>query len=364
MDFQGGSGKKTRFLWDSNEVGDDQASAGDSNEVGEDQVSSGDSNEVGDEQISAGDSNEVGDEQKYSSGALFTRIGNGSDVPECQGDDIQECWKVSLNVDKISSLRLNDEVQFFDQEPSFTLKVSQSNETLKLVYYIGRELEPYPENCSGCFADQNITFSVLEVAAIAAKQLAGVSAVSNQCNHTRLLEVIDVQTQVVAGTNYKLTLKMNTKSGPNCENLDTQVCSDIVAFRPIPVRCYQPDTHDKCIEVKPNGEISCTDGQNIQGTGTPATAYNPTFTDLQTGLDANLLVATYPDGDLDVSGTAASAEKIFTVKPCSGKGCLVMYWRKNPQPFLITEATPALEPTHHSLSQPARGFIRSLSLYE
>ena len=31
-----------------------------------------------------------------------------------------------------------------------------------------------------------------------------------------------------------------------------------------------------------------------QGTGQLALAYNPTFTDLQTGLDTNLLVATYP----------------------------------------------------------------------
>merc|ERR1719167_778843 len=107
----------------------------------------------------------------------------------------------------------------------------------------------------------NIDAEVKMVAAITAKQLTGVSAVSNQCNHAKLLEVVDVQKQVVAGTNFFLTLKMTTKSGPDCEILDTRVCSNIVAHKPLPFNCQ---SDDMCIELIRTSEISCSDGPNIQ----------------------------------------------------------------------------------------------------
>merc|ERR1719167_1824674 len=100
----------------------------------------------------------------------------------------------------------------------------------------------------------NIDAEVKMVAAITAKQLTGVSAVSNQCNHAKLLEVVDVQKQVVAGTNFILTLKMTTKSGPDCEILDTRVCSNIVAHKPLPFNCQ---SDDMCLELLSPSDIEC-----------------------------------------------------------------------------------------------------------
>jgi len=316
-------------------------------------------------------------------GALFTKIGDGSDLPECQDDEIEdnphgieECWKVSLDVDALHKLRPNDEVQFTDQEPAFKIKMVE--DPVPLVYHVGKdseeEEEPYgsseiPDFVGG-FVDGEITFGVLEVAAIAAKKLAGVSAVSNHCNHTELLEVMDVASQRGSGygdggTYYQLTLKLNTKSGPNCENLDTRVCSNIVARKSLPHYghyCLVPDESDQCIgiirstsaqlETAPlllpafgrTEEITCTaDGANVQGSGATLTAFNGAFTGVDTGLGTNLLVAKYPDGGIDVSGTARWKYKVFTVKPCSGKDCIVMYWRKPLRPWLdLPEIRPAL----------------------
>merc|ERR1719167_1383860 len=106
----------------------------------------------------------------------------------------------------------------------------------------------------------NIDAEVKMVAAITAKQLTGVSAVANQCNHANLIEVVNVQKQVVAGTNFILTLKMTTKSGPDCEILDTRECSNIVAQKPLPFNCQ---SDDMCIEIIRQDEISCTENEFV-----------------------------------------------------------------------------------------------------
>ena len=66
------------------------------------------------------------------------------------------------------------------------------------------------------------------------------------CHELFFFQVVDVQKQVVAGTNFFLTLKMTTKSGPDCEILDTRVCSNIVAHKPLPFNCQ---SDDMCLEL-------------------------------------------------------------------------------------------------------------------
>ena len=46
--------------------------------------------------------------------------------------------------------------------------------------------------------------------------LTGVSGVTGQCDHLTLLEVIEVHRQIVAGTNFRLKLRLRTKLAPDC----------------------------------------------------------------------------------------------------------------------------------------------------
>merc|ERR1712112_363419 len=80
--------------------------------------------------------------EEAGTGGLFTKIADGSDLPECQdkGNEnsprIEECWKVSLDVDALLKLGPNDEVQFSDQEPAFKIKMSE--DPVPLVYHVGK----------------------------------------------------------------------------------------------------------------------------------------------------------------------------------------------------------------------------------
>jgi len=109
--------------------------------------------------------------------------------------------------------------------------------------------------CAGCPSPSVIDQEALEIADLAAAKLTGVPAVTgSQCQHAQLLEVVDVQTQVVAGTNYIFTLRMTTKTGSNCENEEVRTCSNIYAFKPLPFACTD---ESKCIEIIRQDEISC-----------------------------------------------------------------------------------------------------------
>ena len=65
-------------------------------------------------------------------------------------------------------------------------------------------------------------------------------------------EISDVKTQVVAGKNYIFSLKIETRSGHNCDNKVTRTCSDIYIYQPL--GC---DVRGNCLELIREDEITC-----------------------------------------------------------------------------------------------------------
>lgn len=92
--------------------------------------------------------------------------------------------------------------------------------------------------CPGCPQAVEVSDLVKELAIFAANhpQFPLLSNCSTSST-SREVEVLDVSTQVVAGTNYFLTLEVSTKSGPHCDMLISKICRNVVIFRPLPVHC-------------------------------------------------------------------------------------------------------------------------------
>jgi len=126
---------------------------------------------------------------------------------------------------------------------------------------------PAAEGCPGCPSTSEVTPEIRKVAEEATLQLAGVSG--DGCDHPpRLVRVEKVKVQIVAGTNYFLTLRMDTRAGPECKVTQSRVC-DIVAHKPLPFQCQNSDT--MCIEIIRDNEISCRD----VGTGRSISSHSP-----------------------------------------------------------------------------------------
>ena len=67
---------------------------------------------------------------------------------------------------------------------------------------------------------------------------------------------MNAKTQVVAGTNYILTLKLST----NCGVSQEKICDNIVVHKPLPFAC-QAD--DGCLEIIRQEDIACREAQGI-----------------------------------------------------------------------------------------------------
>ena len=86
---------------------------------------------------------------------------------------------------------------------------------------------------------------------------------SSSCNQIQLLEVLSARRQVVAGTNYILSLRLATRSGPDCGTEDLRTCSNIYVHRPLPFACPQsesPDSKDDgtgCLRIIRESDITC-----------------------------------------------------------------------------------------------------------
>ena len=129
-------------------------------------------------------------------------------------------------------------------------------------------------SCPGCPAAVAIDAEIKKVAVVAARLLASVVAVtasssdddtssSSSCNQIQLLEVLSARRQVVAGTNYILSLRLATRSGPDCGTEDLRTCSNIYVHRPLPFACPQsesPDSKDDstgCLRIIRESDITC-----------------------------------------------------------------------------------------------------------
>eukprot|EP00091_Calanus_sinicus_P021796 TRINITY_DN6608_c0_g1_i2.p1 TRINITY_DN6608_c0_g1~~TRINITY_DN6608_c0_g1_i2.p1 ORF type:complete len:263 (-),score=74.76 TRINITY_DN6608_c0_g1_i2:59-733(-) len=112
----------------------------------------------------------------------------------------------------------------------------------------------------GGFGSEPIEKEVKLLAAKATKNLlttvAGVTG--DECSHAQLLEILDVQRQIVAGTNFKLKLKLRTKSGSDCSDEIVRVCENIVVFRPLPFNCLPTPENEECLTLTRQEEIICS----------------------------------------------------------------------------------------------------------
>ena len=92
------------------------------------------------------------------------------------------------------------------------------------------------------------------IAATATKKiLTGVSGVT-ECGDLTLLEVTHFSRQVVAGTNFKLSLRLRTR----CGETEERICQNIVLFRPLPFRCSPSPDNNHCLTLSSPEEISCS----------------------------------------------------------------------------------------------------------
>jgi hypothetical protein len=108
-------------------------------------------------------------------------------------------------------------------------------------------------SCPGCLFPSEVDEEILLAAKFAVKALEGNSTVSN-CGGISLVKVVKAETQVVAGRNYHLTLRLEMKSGDNCEEDVEKICENIVVHKPLPFNCQSME----CLELIWKEDISCT----------------------------------------------------------------------------------------------------------
>ena len=94
-----------------------------------------------------------------------------------------------------------------------------------------------------------------EITAAAAHATASLSGISDsRCGGIKLVKVENAKKQVVAGTNFVLTLRLETREGQGCVNKTEQICENIVVFKPLPFACQ---SDDGCLELTRQTNISC-----------------------------------------------------------------------------------------------------------
>jgi hypothetical protein len=180
----------------------------------------------------------------------------------CQNADPLKCLEL-INVDEIQCFETEEEFranqnigEFVPELPFF--------EPEELPFFDPSGLEPdFPVigggggmGVPGGFSSQQISSELKKIAIVTARNhLKTVPQVST-CEYAQLLEIIDASSQVVAGTNYRLSLRLRTKSGPGCSDVTETYCKNIMVHQPLAFRCQDPDPL-KCLELMREDEIQC-----------------------------------------------------------------------------------------------------------
>lgn len=88
--------------------------------------------------------------------------------------------------------------------------------------------------------------------------LSSVSRVTGEeCDHLTLVEVVEFSRQIVAGTNFRLTLRLRSRSGMDCSEVVERVCENIVLYRPLPYACTPSKNNSQCLTLSGPEDISC-----------------------------------------------------------------------------------------------------------
>eukprot|EP00091_Calanus_sinicus_P012595 TRINITY_DN28258_c0_g1_i1.p1 TRINITY_DN28258_c0_g1~~TRINITY_DN28258_c0_g1_i1.p1 ORF type:complete len:183 (+),score=45.96 TRINITY_DN28258_c0_g1_i1:38-550(+) len=94
-----------------------------------------------------------------------------------------------------------------------------------------------PVSCPGCPSEAQISPFIQKLATFAVNQPQFRLLLNSSCGQDLKVRVLDAATQVVAGTNYILTLEVSAMVGAGCDQVETSICSNVVIFRPLPVFC-------------------------------------------------------------------------------------------------------------------------------
>jgi len=106
----------------------------------------------------------------------------------------------------------------------------------------------------GGYRREALSAETKKVAAYAMKSaLSGEPLLHKGCDRLTLLEVLEVNRQVVAGTNFRLKLRLRNRIAPDCSNDEVRVC-EVVIFRPLPHMC---DRRDGCLQISNPASILC-----------------------------------------------------------------------------------------------------------
>jgi len=106
----------------------------------------------------------------------------------------------------------------------------------------------------GGYRREALSAETKKVAAYAMKSvLSGEPLLHKGCDRLTLLEVLEVHRQIVAGTNFRLKLRLRNRVAPDCSSDEVRVCS-VVIFRPLPHAC---DRRDGCLQLPNPTSINC-----------------------------------------------------------------------------------------------------------
>merc|ERR1711962_515240 len=125
-------------------------------------------------------------------------------------------------------------------------------------YKCDRVVPPAPQSLGGGvpggYRREALSAESKKVAAYAMKSaLSKQQAFHKGCDRLTLLEVLEVHRQIVAGTNFKMKLRLRNRVAPECRIDEVRVC-EVVIFRPLPHTCKQRDV---CLQVPEPATIVC-----------------------------------------------------------------------------------------------------------
>jgi len=102
---------------------------------------------------------------------------------------------------------------------------------------------------------------VKEVASRGRGLLSGTPRVTGpSCSHAALVDVLKASRQVVAGTNFRLVLKVKVKTGPSCDVEEERICKGVMMHRPL--RCSEAD-YATCLQLVREEEIVCASAELV-----------------------------------------------------------------------------------------------------
>merc|ERR1712183_592131 len=96
------------------------------------------------------------------------------------------------------------------------------------------------------------------------KILTTVSGVT-ECGDLTLLEITHFSRQIVAGTNFKLSLKLRSR----CDDTLVRICENIVLFRPLPHQCTPDFNNNYCLTLSNPENILCNSPPSVRGGSYP-----------------------------------------------------------------------------------------------